>query len=67
MVQAIPVTPGSSEDRKPLPSEWCGLRDEQLEEVTGIKYAMFVHPSGYIGGAYDRKSALEMAKKAVKM
>ena len=67
MVQAIPVTPGSSEDRKPLPSEWRGLRDEQLEEVTGIKYAMFVHTSGYIGGAYDRKSALEMAKKAVKM
>jgi uncharacterized UPF0160 family protein len=50
-IQAVPVGPQSFDSRKPLPEVWRGLRDDQLDEVTGIEGCVFVHASGFIGGA----------------
>ena len=33
----------SFENRLSLPSKWRGVRDAELEEVSGIKGATFVH------------------------
>ena len=64
-IQAVSVTKDSFESRKPLPEAWRGVRDEDLEVVTGIKGSVFVHASGFIGGNKSRNGAMAMAMKAL--
>ncbi|CAE6503879.1 unnamed protein product [Rhizoctonia solani] len=49
-IQAVPVSPDSFESRKALPEAWRGIRDAQLDEITGIPGGIFVHATGFIGG-----------------
>lgn len=64
-VQAVPVTKDSFESRKPLPEAWRGVRDEKLDEVTGIPGCVFVHAAGFIGGNKTFEGAKAIAVKAV--
>ncbi|KAG8758239.1 hypothetical protein FRC12_010063 [Ceratobasidium sp. 428] len=66
-VQAVPVSQDSFESRKALPEPWRGVRDAQLDEVTGIPGGIFVHASGFIGGNKTKDGALAMARKALTM
>lgn len=77
-VQAVSVSEGSFESRKPLPESWRGLRDEELDRVMGEEAkraswskipdgAVFVHASGFIGGHKSKEGAFEMAFRALKM
>ncbi|MDH5371225.1 MAG: MYG1 family protein, partial [Gammaproteobacteria bacterium] len=50
-IQTVPVELGSFEDRKPLPKQWAGLSDNDLQEVTNIHDAMFCHNGCFIAGA----------------
>lgn len=50
-VQAVPLSPESFESRKALPEAWRGLRDEELSKASGIEGGIFIHASGFIGGA----------------
>lgn len=45
--------------------EWCGIRDEELSTLTGIKGCIFVHASGFIGGNETREGVLSMARKTL--
>ena len=45
--------------------EWCGIRDEPLSALSGIKGCIFVHASGFIGGNETREGALNMARKTL--
>ncbi|KAG5666858.1 hypothetical protein PVAND_014866 [Polypedilum vanderplanki] len=65
-VQAVPVEAGSFVCRKFLNSKWFGVRDSELEAVSGIKGARFVHATGFIGGNQTREGAIEMAIKSLK-
>ena len=51
--------------RKPVPAEWKGLRDSELQTVTGVTTASFCHPAGFIGGAETLADALALAKLAI--
>ena len=64
-IQAVAVSSGSFESRKPLPERWRGLRENVLSEVVGVDGCIFVHASGFIGGNTTREGALEMARRAV--
>ena len=64
-IQAVPVTKDSFESRKALPEMWRGVRDEELDKLSGIEGGVFVHASGFIAGNKTRKGAMEMAKKAL--
>ncbi|KAG9120216.1 hypothetical protein FRC07_004373 [Ceratobasidium sp. 392] len=64
-IQAVPVSQDSFESRKALPEPWRGVRDAQLDEVTGIPGGIFVHASGFIGGNKTKDGALAMARKAL--
>lgn len=64
-IQTVPVEPGSFEDRKPLPKEWAGLSDNDLQEVTGIDDAMFCHNGLFIAGAESFESTMQMANIAL--
>ncbi|KAI9080431.1 hypothetical protein K1719_037545 [Acacia pycnantha] len=66
-VQAVAVAPDRFESRKPLPSQWQGLRDDELSRVSGIPGCVFVHMSGFIGGNQNFEGALSMARAALKM
>mmetsp|Transcript_68472 Transcript_68472/g.200286 ORF Transcript_68472/g.200286 Transcript_68472/m.200286 type:complete len:381 (-) Transcript_68472:162-1304(-) len=64
-VQAAPKKRGSFENRLPLPKAWCGLRDQQLSDCSGISGCVFVHAGGFIGGNQSESGAIEMATKAL--
>lgn len=60
------VSSDSFESKKPFPESWRGLRDEDLEKVTGVSGAVFCHNSGFLCSAKTKEGALELAKKAQK-
>lgn len=64
-IQAVAQSKESFESRKALPEPWRGVRDENLDELTGIQGCIFVHASGFIGGNRTFKGAMEMALKAL--
>ncbi|KAL4574737.1 hypothetical protein LXL04_021573 [Taraxacum kok-saghyz] len=61
-VQAVALSPDKFESRKALPSNWRGLTDDNLSEVSGISGCVFVHSSGFIGGNETYEGALAMAR-----
>ena len=63
-VYAVPLELGSFENRKSLPVKWRGLRDKDLQEVTGVETARFCHNAGFICSADSKDGALELANIA---
>ena len=63
-VHTVPKELGSFENRKSLPKEWAGLRDEKLQEVSKIKTAKFCHNACFICTAETRGDAVKMAEIA---
>ncbi|XP_063707811.1 MYG1 protein [Culicoides brevitarsis] len=64
-VICVPTTPDSFVCRKFLHKDWRGIRDEELEKVSGIKGINFCHATGFIGGAKTREAALQMAVQSL--
>ncbi|KAH9496857.1 UPF0160 protein myg1, mitochondrial [Bulinus truncatus] len=64
-VQCVPKTLGSFENRLSLPEEWCGVRDAELSEKSGIPGCVFVHSSRFIGGNKTFQGVLEMARRSL--
>lgn len=61
-VQSVPIEETSFGNRAPLIKEWRGLRNDELKAKSGIDDIVFVHHSGFIGGALSYESALKMAR-----
>jgi len=66
-VQAAPKVRGSFENRLALPKAWCGVRDKELSDLSGIAGCVFVHANGFIGGNATEAGAVEMATKALEL
>ncbi|KAF5800909.1 putative metal-dependent protein hydrolase [Helianthus annuus] len=66
-VQAVNKSLDSFESRKALPSQWRGLRDDELSKEAGIPGCVFVHMSGFIGGNRTYEGALAMARCSLKL
>lgn len=64
-IQAVTVKGTMFENRLSLPEEWRGVRDQDLEKVSGVKGATFCHAAGFIGGNNSYEGALEMARIAI--
>ncbi len=64
-IQAVPRSLEGFENRKSLPKAWRALRDEQLDQASGIPGGVFVHASGFIGGNKTWEGVLAMAQAAV--
>jgi len=64
-VQCVPVDRTSFNNRLSLLSEWCGVRDQELSEKSGIPGCIFVHANGFIGGNKTYEGALQMAKQTL--
>ncbi|WP_278287572.1 MYG1 family protein [Ruminiclostridium josui] len=52
-------------DRKSLPEEWAGKREEELSRIVGVKDAVFCHSSRFIAKAGSFESILKMADIAI--
>lgn len=64
-IQCVSVNENSFKNRLSLPSEWCGLRDDELSNLVGIKDCIFVHANGFIGGHKSYDGALVMLQKSL--
>jgi uncharacterized UPF0160 family protein len=58
----IPIAEGSFKFRKGIAKNWRGLELAKLAEVSGIDDIIFVHTSGFIGGAKTKESVFKMAE-----
>lgn len=66
-VEAVPKNTETLEARKNAPESWRGMRDAELQQITGVADAAFCHPSGFLFGAKSFEGAMELAKKALLM
>lgn len=64
-IYTIPVEKDSFESRKLLPSAWAGLRDEELQKVTGVKTARFCHNARFICTCETLEDAKILAQMAL--
>lgn len=51
--------------RVPLKEEWRGKRNKELQEVSGIADASFVHMTGFTGGAKSLAGVKSMVRKTL--
>lgn len=51
--------------RKPLPKSWAGLRDSELQTISGVPDAIFCHKDLFTASALSRSGALALAEKAI--
>ena len=65
-IQCVSVKGKAFENRLGLPSEWRGVRDEDLSKIAGIDGCTFCHAGGFIGGNKSYEGVLEMARVALK-
>lgn len=65
MVQATPESEHSFACRKPLPEAWAGLRDEELQTLTGVNEAVFCHIGRFICGAKTLTGAIVLVLQAL--
>lgn len=65
MVQAMSISASSFTCRKELQKSWHGLRDQELQQVSGVTDAEFIHANGFIGGAWSFEGALSLAIKSM--
>jgi uncharacterized UPF0160 family protein len=62
-IVAIPPVLGSMAQKRPLPQSWAGLSDGALEQVTGVKGAVFCHKNRFIAVFQTRDGALDALSK----
>lgn len=64
-IRAVSKENGGFLNRKDLPDAWKGMRDEQLDQITGVPGGVFIHAAGFIGGHKTFDGALALAQKAL--
>ena len=62
--QVVPVDRWDNTPRHEVPRAWWGLNSKQLQNVTGVRDAIFCHPNGFIGGAKSLSGAFQLAQLA---
>lgn len=65
MVSTVPISSTSFLFRQGLPESLRGLRDEELSMKSNIPGFIFVHLSGFIGGANSKQGVLQLAKMSL--
>jgi uncharacterized UPF0160 family protein len=64
-VRAIREDPKNFKNRKNLPATWAGLRDEELQKVTGVKDAIFCHRALFLAVSRTKEGAIKLAELAL--
>ncbi len=64
-VACVRNDPKSFENRKDFPASWAGLRDEELQKVTGVPDAIFCHRGLFLAVAKSKEGAIKLAEIAL--
>ncbi len=64
-LKAIRISADSFENKKDLPLEWAGKRDEELQKITGVSDAIFCHNKRFIAVADSKEGTVKLAKLAL--
>lgn len=65
-IRAVPdLTKSYGNNRKSLPLEWGGKRGQELQEITSVPDALFVHSKLFMASAKTKEGALALAKIAL--
>ena len=54
-------------NKKDFPTSWAGLREAELERVSGVEGALFCHRKLFLAVAQTKDSAIKLAKKAIEL
>lgn len=65
MVHAMSITASSFTSRRNLNKSWHGLREQELQSISGVPDSEFIHTNGFIGGAWSFEGALSLAIKSM--
>lgn len=65
IVRAVREDPKTFKNRKNFPKSWAGLRDEELQQITGVKDAIFCHRNLFLAVAKTKEGAIKLAQTAV--
>lgn len=52
-------------NRKDFPAPWAGLKDKELQEMTGVQDAVFCHKNLFLSVAKSKEGAIKLAQIAV--
>ncbi len=63
--QGVSADKFSIEKRKDFPASWAGLRDEELQKISGVLDATFCHRALFMAVAKSKEGAIELAQKAL--
>ena len=55
----------SFKNKKDFPGSWAGLRDEELQKVTGVRDAIFCHRALFLAVAKSQEGAIALANLAL--
>jgi uncharacterized UPF0160 family protein len=64
-VKAIRADMKTFNNRKDFPKAWAGLRDEELQRLTGVADAIFCHRALFVAAAKSKEGAIKLAQIAV--
>ena len=62
---AVNINENCMELRKPFPKEWRAKSDKELQNITKIKDAIFVHVSGFVSFWHTKKSAIKATEISI--
>jgi uncharacterized UPF0160 family protein len=64
-VRAVRKDTKTFKNRKDFPTSWAGLKDEELEQESGVKGAVFCHKGLFLVVAKTKEAAIKLAQIAV--
>lgn len=64
-IRAVKNDLKSFKNRKDFPKSWAGLRDEELQNVTGVRDVVFCHRGLFLAVANSKEGAIKLAQIAV--
>lgn len=64
-VEGVPADSFSFNKRKNLPASWAGLRDEELQTISGVPDAVFCHRGLFMAVAKSKEGAVKLAQIAL--
>ncbi len=66
-IVAMRKTEDSFGNRKDFPKSWAGLRAKELQDMTGVKDAVFCHNNLFLAVAESKNGAIRLAELAISL
>ena len=63
--KAVREDPKTFKNRKNFPKTWAGLRDDELQNITGVRDAVFCHRGLFLAVAKSKEGAIKLAELAL--